>query len=177
MNVEFDETNGSQVGHIDYGVVGGDAPSHAIKTMGIGEFIPIEEPRAPQDEGTSSTQVESPTSISNQQATQEQEQVLQTQEQEHGQDTLNSSGDQEHHEPSTPRTSYMGDHDQEQGNDEDTCHGETIQQTMQHRVIRRASTLDRHDHFKENILGSIRRNVSTRNQLAIFVVMLLVCLV
>ena len=36
------------------------------------------------------------------------------------------------------------------------------------RVIRRASRLDVQQHFKENILGSIRRVVPTRNQLCNF---------
>ena len=39
---------------------------------------------------------------------------------------------------------------------------------MDRRVIRRASRLDVQHHFKENILGSIRRGVSTRNQLSNF---------
>ena len=42
MNVEFDEDNGSQAGHIDHDDAGDDPPSQAIRTMGIGELIPLE---------------------------------------------------------------------------------------------------------------------------------------
>ena len=67
MNMEFDEDNGSQVGHIDHNDAGDDPPSQAIRTMGIGELIPIEETTDDaQGEGTSSTQVEPSTSTTSQ---------------------------------------------------------------------------------------------------------------
>jgi hypothetical protein len=169
MNVEFVEDNGSQAEHIDHDDVGDDAPSQAIRTMGIGELIPIEGPiDDTQEEGTSSTQVEPSTSIVDQETIQEQEHDIHSNDQEDGQDPPNSSGEQEHNEPTTPRTPLRVDHEQDKGNDEDICVGETIGQALEHRVIRRASKLDYQQHFKENILGSIRRGVSTRNQLSNF---------
>ena len=72
MNVEFDEDNGSQAGHIDHDDAGDDPPSQAIRTMGIGELIPVEEPTVDaQGEGTSSTHVEPYTSTTSQENTQE----------------------------------------------------------------------------------------------------------
>ena len=67
MNVEFDEDNGSQARHIDHDNAGDDPPSQAIRTMGIGELIPVEEPTADaQEERTSSTHVERSTSTTSQ---------------------------------------------------------------------------------------------------------------
>ena len=169
MNVEFVEDNGSQAEHIDHDNVGDVPPPQAIRTMGIGELIPIEEPiMDTQEEGTSSTQVEPSTSTIDQQAIQEQDHDSHPHEQDNGQDPPNSSGNQEHDEPPSPRTPLRVDHEQDEGNDEDVRVGETIGQAIERRVIRRASTLDHLQHFKENILGSIRKGVSTRNQLSNF---------
>ena len=67
MNVEFDEDNGSQAGHIDHDDASDDPPSQAIRTMGIGELIPVkEETDDAQGEGATSTQVEPSTSTTNQ---------------------------------------------------------------------------------------------------------------
>src|SRR5664279_591668 len=58
IDVRFDEDTGSQGGRIDHDVVGDAIPPIAIRRMGIGEIIPIEEPLVAEGEGQSSTQVE-----------------------------------------------------------------------------------------------------------------------
>ena len=118
-----------------------------------------------QGEGTTSTQVEPSTSTTSQENAQEQEHDLHQRGQTDNQEPSGLGGEQE---PSTPRTPLQSTQEQEEGNDEDICVGETFDQAMNRRVIRRASRLDVQQHFKENILGSIRRGVSTRNQLSNF---------
>ena len=56
-NVEFDENNGSQVEKSGTCDVGDQIPPHAIRRMGVGHILPIEEPLVPEGEGQCSTQV------------------------------------------------------------------------------------------------------------------------
>jgi hypothetical protein len=169
MNVEFDEDNGSQAGHIDHDVVDDEPPSIAIRRMGIGEIIPVEEPLVKQEVGTSSMQVEPSTSTVDQQANQEQEQVLQnaTQDKDNDQDPPNNNGGQDLGD-SSPRTPLRVDHNQDKGDDEDICIGETPHEVVLCRITHRASRLDRDSHYKKNIIGCMSRKVSTRNQLLNF---------
>src|SRR6187401_3686998 len=61
-NVEFDENNGSQVEQSGTCDVGDEIPPQAIRRMGVGYILPIEEPLVADGEGQCSTQVEpSPT--------------------------------------------------------------------------------------------------------------------
>ena len=61
-NVEFDENNGSQVEQSGTCGVGDEIPPQAIRRMGVGFILPIEEPLVAEGEGQCSTQVEpSPT--------------------------------------------------------------------------------------------------------------------
>ena len=127
MNVEFDKDNGSQAGHIDHDDAGDDPPSQAIRTMGIGELIPLEEATDDaQGEGTTSTQVEPSTSTTNQENAQEQEHDLHQHGQEDNQEPSSLGGEQEHQEPSTPRTPLQSTQEQEEGNDEDICVGKLL---------------------------------------------------
>ena len=57
-NVEFDENNGSQVEQSGLCDVGDEIPPQAIRRMGIGQILPIEEPLVAEGEGQCSTQVE-----------------------------------------------------------------------------------------------------------------------
>jgi hypothetical protein len=50
-NVEFDEHNGSHVGQSDLNDVGDEIPPEAIRRMGVGFFLPIEEPLVAEGEG------------------------------------------------------------------------------------------------------------------------------
>ena len=61
-NMEFDENNGSQVEQSGTCDVGDEIPPQAIRRMGVGFILPIEEPLVAKGEGQCSTQVEpSPT--------------------------------------------------------------------------------------------------------------------
>ena len=60
--MEFDENNGSQVEQSGLCDVGDRIPRQAIRTMGVGHILPIEEPLVAKGEGQCSTQMEpSPT--------------------------------------------------------------------------------------------------------------------
>ena len=50
-NVEFDENNGSQVEQSGLCDVGDEIPPQAIRRMGIGQILPIEEPLVAEGEG------------------------------------------------------------------------------------------------------------------------------
>ena len=56
--MEFDENNGSQVEQSGLCDVGDEIPPQAIRRMGIGQILPIEEPLVAEGEGQFSTQVE-----------------------------------------------------------------------------------------------------------------------
>ena len=59
--MEFDEDNGSRVEQIVPSVVGDEAPSQAIRTMGIGHILPQETPQVQvEEEGVRAPLVESP---------------------------------------------------------------------------------------------------------------------
>ena len=54
-NVEFDENNGSQVEQSGTCDVGDEIPPQAIRRMGVGFILPIEEPLVAEGEGQCST--------------------------------------------------------------------------------------------------------------------------
>ena len=56
--MEFDENNGSQVEQSGTCDVGDEIPPQAIRRMGVGHILPIEEPLVAEGEGQCSTQVE-----------------------------------------------------------------------------------------------------------------------
>ena len=61
-NVEFDENNGSQVEQSGTCDVGDEIPPQAIRRMGVGFILPIEDPLVAEEEGQCSSHVEpSPT--------------------------------------------------------------------------------------------------------------------
>src|SRR4051812_28455751 len=91
-NMEFDEHNGSQVGQSDLNDVGDEIPPEAIRRMGVGHFLPVEEPLVAEGEGQCSTQVE-PSPPQDQQANQEQDEGPLATEQDQGQDHIIDEGD------------------------------------------------------------------------------------
>src|SRR3954470_2618187 len=84
-NVEFDENNGSQVEQSGTCDVGDEIPPQAIRRMGVGFILPIEEPLVAEGEGQCSTQVE-PSPTQGPHASEEQSEGPQPQEQDQGQD-------------------------------------------------------------------------------------------
>ena len=60
--MEFDEHNGSQVEQSDINDAGDEIPPQSIRGMGVGHFLPVEEPLVVEGEGQCSTHVGSITS-------------------------------------------------------------------------------------------------------------------
>src|SRR4051812_24149438 len=85
--VEFDEHNGSQVGQSDLNDVGDEIPPEAIRRMGVGHFLPVEETLVAEGEGQRSTQVD-PSPPQDQQANQEQDEGPLDTEQDQGQNHI-----------------------------------------------------------------------------------------
>src|SRR4051812_4017211 len=90
-NVEFDEYNGSQVGKSDLNDVGDEITPQAIRRMGVGHFLPVEEPLVVEGEGQCSTHVE-PSPPQDQQANQEQDEGPPSAEQDQGEDQIIDNG-------------------------------------------------------------------------------------
>ena len=91
-NVVFDENNGSQVEQSGTCDVGDEIPPQAIRRMGVGFILPIEEPLVAEGEGQCSTQVEpSPSLVPH--ASEEQIEGPQPSEQDQGQDQPHGDGD------------------------------------------------------------------------------------
>ena len=93
--MEFDENKGSQVEQSGLCDVGDEILSRAIRRMGIGQILPIEEPLVAEGEGQCSTQVE-PSPPQAPHASDEQREDSQQDEQAQGQDQLPNSGDVSH---------------------------------------------------------------------------------
>ena len=80
--MEFDENNGSQVEQSGTCDVGDEIPPQAIRRMGIGHILPIEEPLVAEGEGQCSTSVE-PSPTQDPHASEEQSEGPQPREQDH----------------------------------------------------------------------------------------------
>ena len=91
-NMEFDENNGSQVDQSGTFDVGDEIPPQAIRIMGVGFILPIEEPLMAEGEGQCSTQVE-PSPTQGPHASEEQSEGPQPHEQDQGQDHAQDGGD------------------------------------------------------------------------------------
>ena len=81
--MEFDENNGSQVEQSGTCDVGDEIPPQAIRRMGVGFILPIEEPLVAEGEGQCSTQVE-PSPTQDPHASEEQSEGPQPHEQDQG---------------------------------------------------------------------------------------------
>ena len=94
--MEFDENNGSQVEQSGTCDVGDEIPSQAIRRMGVGFILPIEELLVAEGEGKCSTQVE-PSPTQGPHASEEQHEGPHPQEhdqgQDHAQDGVDTSSD------------------------------------------------------------------------------------
>jgi hypothetical protein len=108
--MEFDENNGSQVEHSGLCDVGDEIPPQAIRRMGVGQILPIEEPLVAEGEGQCSTQVE-PSLKQDPHASEEQSEGPQPSEQDQGQDQPHDDGD-------APSDAQDQVHDSEQARDQ-----------------------------------------------------------
>jgi hypothetical protein len=179
--VKFDENNGSQVAQFGVCDVGDEIPSEAIGRMGVGFYRPVEGHLVAEGEELCSTQVEpSPSQTQAPQLEDNQEQAQSPPPSEQGQ-----VQDQPKVGVETPHDEQGQAHDHEQAQDfeqvQDTCEdghknrgndqvasNESLKEAQIRQELRRAHKLKRQEHILDNVLGSIRKGVSTRRQLASF---------
>ncbi len=167
--MEFDENNGSQVEQSGTCDVGDEIPPQAIRRMGVGHLLPIEEPLVAEGEGQCSTQV-GPSPTQDPHASEEQSEGPQPNEQDQGQDQPQDGGD--------PPNDAQGQvlpfelvQDQEQAQDDAqddqvTTPRLTPEEELERRAAKIAPQLSTKGHLMKNVLGSIQKGVSTRRQLA-----------
>ena len=137
--------------------------------MGVGHILPIEEPLVAEGEGQCSTQVE-PSPTQDPHASEEQSEGPQPNEQDQGQDQPQDGGE--------PPIDAQGQvlpleqvQEQEQAQDDAqddqvTTPRLTPEEELERRAAKVASKLSTKDHLMTNVLGSLRKGVSTRRQLA-----------
>ena len=137
--------------------------------MGIGHILPIEEPLVAEGEGQCSTQVE-PSPPQDPHASKEQSEGPQPREQDQGQDQPQDGGE--------PLNDAQGqvlpleqvqDHEQAQDGAQDdqvNLPPSTPEEELERRAAKIASKLTTQGHLMENMVGSLRKGVSTRRQLA-----------
>jgi hypothetical protein len=195
--VKFDEHNGSQVGQVDLGDVGDEMPPQAIRRMGVGFFRPVEEPLVVEGEGQCSTHVEpSPNQDPNddnhgQETRHQQEDVQETPEPESPaivdrsirgmpESPVNQAGVSGEN---TTIDQDLPEDDAESDDDQDPFHGhdegqncgddqvvslESPEETQARRAKKVANRLRRRSHILSNVIGDVRKGISTRRQLATF---------
>jgi transposase InsO family protein len=156
VDVKFDESNGSQVEQVENDLVGNEEPpNQSILKMGLGEVRPHEDQEEEQAEtqalnicpnlnSSSSTRVE-PSSSS------------QDQDQAHGDD----------HDRGNDQGGASGEDAQVDGSHYESVDDEPIQRQSIFPHPRVHESIQR-DHPVDNILGSIRRGVTTRSRLINF---------
>ena len=90
--MEFDKNNGSRVEQSGTCDVGDEIPPQAIRRMGVGFILPIEEPLVAEGEGQCATQVE-PSPTQDPHTSEEQSAGPQPHEQDQGQDQPQDGGE------------------------------------------------------------------------------------
>jgi hypothetical protein len=180
-NVRFNKNDGSRVEQSGVCDVGDEIPPQAIRRMGVGHLIPIEEHHLVEGEGLCSTQVEpSPSQAPQGPIDANQRQALNPHPREQGQDQDQVNGGE-----SSPMVDQGQAQDDEhahvdeqaqvegQGEDQNSGHDQGVsQETFEEAQARRARKLEealrRKSHTMDSVIGSVRRGVSTRRQLANF---------
>ena len=174
-NVEFDENNGSQVEQSGTCDIGDEIPPQAIRRMGIGYILPIEEPLVAEGEGQCSTQVE-PSPHQDPHASEEQSEGPQPREQDQGQDQPQDGGEllndaQGQVLPLEQVQDHEQAQDQEQAQDDAQENQvnpppSTSEEELERHAAKIASKLTTQGHLMENVVGSLTKGVSTHRQLA-----------
>ena len=165
-NVEFDENNGSQVEQSGTCDVGDEIHPQAIRRMGFGYILPIEEPLVAEGEEQCSTQVE-PSPTQDPQAFEEQSEGPQPDEQGQVQDQSQDGGEPPNDAQGQVLSSEQ-DQDQEESQDQDQAPDVaqddqlsapqlSLEEQLERRAAKVASRLASREHQMENILGSIKR--------------------
>jgi hypothetical protein len=141
----FDETNGSQVEHVDLDELDDEeAPCVALRNMSIGDVCPkeSEESSQAQDQPSSSNQASPP-----------------TQDEERAQDDENE--DQEDEPSQEEDNDQGGDDNDKDKEDKQELQGQRPPHPRVHQAIQR-------DHPVNSILGDIHKGVTTRSRIAHF---------
>ena len=157
--------------------VGDEIPPQAIRRMGIGQILPIEEPLVAEGEGQCSTQVE-PSPTIDPHASEEQTEGPQPSDQDQGQDQPQDDGDapnnaQDQYHDTEQAQDQVQAHDQEQAQDDaqdaqDDPPLVTSKELLERRAAKIASKLKHQQHVMENVYGSLKRGVTTRSKLKNF---------
>ena len=167
--MEFDENNGSQVEQSGTCDVGDEIPPQAIRRMGVGFILPIEEPLVAEGEGQSSTQVD-PSPTQGPHASEEQHEGPHPQEhdqgQDHAQDGVNTSSDAQGQVLSSEQVQEQEQAQDDAQDDQVTTPRLTPEEELECRADKVSSKLSTKDHLMTNVLGSLRKGVNTRRQLA-----------
>ena len=186
--MEFDENNGSQVEQSGLCDVGDEIPPQAIRRMGVGYFLPVEEPLVAEGEGQCSTQVE-PSPTHDPHASEEQSEGPQPRVQDQGQDQLNGDDSTSHDAQDLGHTSVQAqdqdeaqvqDQAQDQGQAKDQDHAQdheqagastkarqvtkpqlSMEEILERRAAKIASKLRVKQHLLKNVYGSLKRGVTT----------------
>src|SRR4051812_37881665 len=163
-NMEFDEHNGSQVGQSDLNDVGDEIPPEAIRRMGVGHFLPVEEPLVVEREGQCSTHVEP----SPRQDLQEQDEGPLSTEQDQGQDQIIDDGvapndDQDHVLVQGQAQDDEQVLDGAPSSEDDFLESsrEAMEEERVRRALKIASRLKYQDLLVDQVLGSIKKGVTT----------------
>jgi hypothetical protein len=185
VDLTFDESNGSQVEQVDLNVVGNEKPScEAIKQLTIGDVRPVETQEEDEEQHQASTPLEGPKVIGS--AEEQTPEVLRNTPEVPGNvaggqppgksPEVRGSGSSTPQDTENQQEDQQGDarasssEPQANENDEDQPLHQPLgpSHPRVHQVIQRDQPID-------NILGSIRRGVTTRSRLKNFLCILLVC--
>src|SRR6266567_3638471 len=170
-NVRFDENDGSRVEQSGVCDVGDEIPPDAIRRMGVGHLIPIEEPLLAEGEGLCSTQVE-PSSSQPPQAPHDPSDASQGQNQDPPHTEVIQDQDQDNGGDVSPMIDQGRPQDTSQDGDQNGDDQEASQETFSEADARRKKIIDlklkNHGVNLKNILGSMETKVVTRRQMANF---------
>jgi hypothetical protein len=183
-NVRFDENGGSRVEQSGVCDVSDKIPPRAIRRMGVGYLIPIEEHLLAEGEGLCSTQVEpSPSQapqVSQGPIDANQRQAPDHHPREQGQDQNQVDGGEssptvDQGQAQNDEHAHVDEQAQVEGQGEDKISGddqvvsqEYFEEAQAHRARKVEDVLHKGSHTMDSVIGSVRKGVSTRRQLANF---------
>jgi hypothetical protein len=183
-NVRFDENDGSRVEQSGVCDVGDEIPPQAIRRMGVGHLIPIEGHLLVKGEGLCSTQVE-PSPSQAPQASQgpidaNQRQALdphssgqdQDQDQVDGGDSSpmvdQGQAQDDEHAHDDDQAQVEGQGEDQNGGDDQVASQESFEEAQARHARKVEEALRKGSHTLDSVIGSVRKGISTRRQLAHF---------
>jgi hypothetical protein len=183
-NVRFDENDGSRVEKSGVCDVGDEIPRQAIRRMGVGHLIPIEEHLLAEGEGLCSTQVE-PSPSQAQQAPQgpidaNQIQALDPHPSEQGQDqdqvddgesspmVDQGQAQDDEHAQVDEKAQVEGQGGDQNGGDDQGVSQASFEEAQARRARNIEEALRKGSRAMDSVIGSVQRGLSTRRKLANF---------